>query len=85
MGDKMNLLQALLTQLCPPGPLGYDATIQVQAKWFGPIDCGHTQNVEKKRREALMSPDEDDAAATEGFIGVREAALIGAHKVTIVE
>jgi hypothetical protein len=32
-----------------------------------------------------MSPDEDGDAATEGFVGVEEAALIGAQKATIAE
>jgi hypothetical protein len=42
------------------------------------------QNVEKKRREALLGPDEKDAA-TGKLVGVGEAALIGAPKATMTE
>jgi hypothetical protein len=42
------------------------------------------QNDEKRKREAMMGPDEENVA-TGGFVGDGGAALIGARKDTITE
>jgi hypothetical protein len=94
LGDKMNL-RALLTRAVAACEAQekqdaladlWDMTLQFESELSGAdrASVAALQNVEKRRREALMGPDEEDVA-TGGVVGVGEAALIGAQKATIAE
>jgi hypothetical protein len=94
LGDKMNL-RALLTRAVAACEAQekqdaladlWDMTLQFESELSGAdrASVAALQNVEKRRREALMGPDEEDVG-TGGVVGVGEAALIGAQKATIAE
>jgi hypothetical protein len=94
LGDTMNL-RALLTRAVAACEAQekqdaladlWDMTLQFESELSGAdrSSVAALQNVEKRRREALMGPDEEDVG-TGGVVGVGEAALIGAQKATIAE
>jgi hypothetical protein len=88
-------LRALLTRAvaaCKPQDKGddlavmWDMTLQFESVLSGSdqSSVSSLQNVERRRREALMGPEVEDVSSG-GFVGVGASVLIGAQKSTIAE
>jgi Suppressor of forked protein (Suf) len=94
LNDTMNL-RALLTRSVAACE-ALDSKVSLAAMWdmnlyfesiingSEPAGVASIQNIERRRREALMGPEIEDVG-TGGYVGVEETALIGAQKSTIAE
>lgn len=92
LNDTMNL-RALLTRAVSAceaqgksGPLAalWDVTLRLESLLsFDEAGARRIQEIERKRRQAVMGPEED--VATGGLLRTSDVALIGAQKATISE